>query len=52
MAFTWDPEEFIFAPCTTYGVVGYGYVSVQGSRLRAPYLPGEINGNEPPRTPT
>ncbi len=26
--------------CTTYGVVGYGYVSVHGSRLRAPYPQG------------
>jgi hypothetical protein len=45
-------EEFIFRTCATYGNVGYGYVSVHGSRLRAPYLPGEIHGNEPPHTPT
>src|SRR6202012_761343 len=34
-------QEFTWNPCATYGHVGYGYVSVQGRRLRAPTPPGE-----------
>jgi hypothetical protein len=34
-------------PCTTYGLVGYGYVSVQ-ARRRAPYLRGEHGNSSKP----
>src|ERR1700689_2722831 len=34
-------EEFTWGPCATYGVVGYGYVSVQGGGPQAPYPQGD-----------
>src|ERR1700722_19204544 len=44
-------EEFIWGSCATYGVVGYGYVSVQGGGPQAPYPQGDSWQRQPTSVP-
>src|SRR5580692_10188507 len=44
-------EEFTWGSCATYGVVGYGYVSVQGGGPQAPYPQGDPWQRQPTSVP-